>query len=41
MTVMTGFLPPISVGGNLRQNWNEWIQDFNIYMTASGYDSLK
>ncbi|CAI6364864.1 unnamed protein product [Macrosiphum euphorbiae] len=41
MTGLTGNLPPLSVEGNLCQNWNEWIQDFNIYMTASGYDSLK
>lgn len=41
MSGLTSNLPPLSVEGNLCQNWNEWIQDFNIYMTASRYDSLK
>ncbi|XP_060874020.1 uncharacterized protein K02A2.6-like [Metopolophium dirhodum] len=41
MSGLTGNLPPLSVEGNLCQNWNEWIQDFNMYMTTRWYDSLK
>lgn len=39
-TGLAGSLSPLSMDGNLSINWKEWIQEFNIYLTASGYDTL-
>jgi len=29
----------LSLDGNLCQNWSDWLQEFDIYLIASGYDS--
>ncbi|XP_050548981.1 uncharacterized protein K02A2.6-like [Daktulosphaira vitifoliae] len=39
-TGLTGNIQPLSLDGNLSLNWSEWIQEFNIYLSATGYDSL-
>ena len=36
---LIGNVNQLSFDGNLCQNWSDWLQEFNIYLIASGYDS--
>lgn len=36
---LIGNVSQLSLDGNLCQNWSDWLQEFNIYLIASGYDS--
>ena len=35
---MEAFKPPgaLNLNGNLRKNWRRWVQQFNLFLTASG-----
>ena len=35
---MGSFKPPgvLNLSGNLRENWRRWVQQFDLYLTASG-----
>ena len=32
-------IPPIVLEGDMKNNWSKWIQKFNIYLLASGFQN--